>query len=210
MRSAVRAGVAVILGMAAMLGLGTAAASSSEALLRSTSTSVTCPSVILIGQAAECQAVVSDTDAGTATEPTGVVDFSGSGTVTFPDPAACTLSAGSCQITYTGSIAGVGTITASYEGDSTHAASSATQQFVVTAPIGGGPRLCHVPKVTGKTVGQARRVLRHSLCRSGRISHAFSNRIKRGRVISQRPRPRKVVMADRHRVRLVVSKGKRH
>jgi hypothetical protein len=141
--------------------------------------------------------------------PSGTVAFSASSTVEFSSTAVCTLSAaGSCQITYTGSL-GTATITASYDGDSSHATSSATQEILVTAQIGPGPRLCFVPRVTGKTVAQARRALGHFQCRSGRISHAFSKRIKKGRVISQKPAPRKVLTADHHKVRLVVSKGKR-
>jgi hypothetical protein len=137
------------------------------------------------------------------------VEFSASSTVQFSGTPVCTLSAtGSCRITYTGS-AGTATITASYDGDSSHATSSVTQQIVVTAPIGPGPRLCVVPRVTGKTLAQARRALRHFQCRSGRIGHAFSKRIKKGRVISQKPKPHKVLLADNHRIRLVVSRGKR-
>jgi Bacterial Ig-like domain (group 3)/PASTA domain len=208
-RSAVRPVVAVIVGAAAVLWLGTASARSSQATLRSTSTSVTCPSVILIGQTGTCEAVVSDTDTGTATTPSGTVDFSASSTIEFSGTPVCTLSAaGSCQTTYTGSL-GTATITASYDGDSSHATSSATQQIEVTACFGCGLRFCRVPRVTGKTVPQARRALRHFQCRSGRISHAFSKRIKKGRVISQKPGPHKVLLADNHRVRLVVSRGKR-
>jgi hypothetical protein len=123
----------------------------------------------------------------------------------------CTLSAaGTCQIAFTGSAYGAETITASYGGDSSHATSSATQPIEVTACFGCGLRFrCHVPRVTGKTLDHAKQILRHSLCRPGRVSHAFSKRIKKGRIISQRPRPHKVVFTDHHRVRLVVSRGKR-
>jgi hypothetical protein len=209
MRSAVRAVGAVIAGAAAVLWLGTAAGRPSPATLRSTSTSVTCPSVILIGQTGTCEAVVSDTDTGTATTPSGTVDFSASSTIEFSGTPVCTLSAaGSCQIAYTGSL-GTATITASYDGDPGHATSSATQEILVTAPIGPGPLLCYVPRLTGKTVAQARQALRHFRCRPGRISHAFSKRIEKGRVISQKPGPHKVFPADDRRVRLVVSRGKR-
>ena len=56
---------------------------------------------------------------------------------------------------------------------------------------------------------EARRALRHFQCRSGRISHAYSKRIKKGRVIHQKPGPHKALRADNHKVRLVISKGKR-
>lgn len=212
MPSPVRAVVAVIVGGAAVFWLGAASARSSQATLRSTSTSVTCPSVILIGQTGSCEAVVADTDTGAATTPSGTVEFSASSTaVEFSGTPVCTLStAGSCQIEFTISAYGPETITASYDGDSSHATSSATQQIDVTACFGCGlPRFCVVPRVIGKTVAQALRALGHSQCRSGRISHAFSNRAKKGRVISQKPGPHKVLTADHHRVRLVVSKGKR-
>ena len=204
--------MAVVVGAAAVLWLGTASAKSSQATLRSTSTSVTCPSVILIGQTGTCEAVVSDTDTAPATTPSGTVALSASSTaVAFSGTPVCTLSAaGSCQITFTGSAYGPVTITASYDGDSSHATSSATQQIEVTACFGCGlPRICRVPRVTGKTVAQARRALRHFQCRSGRISHAYSKRIEKGRVIHQKPGPHKALRADNHKVRLVISKGKR-
>jgi hypothetical protein len=168
--------------------------------------------VILIGQTGTCDAVVSDTDTGTATTPSGTVDFSASSTaVGFSGTPVCTLSAaGSCQIAFTGSAYGPVTITASYDGDFSHATSSAQQQIEVTACFGCGlPRLCQVPRVIGKTLTQAKQTLRHFRCRPGRVSHAFSKRIKKGRVISQRPGAHKVLFADHHRVRLVVSRGKR-
>jgi hypothetical protein len=205
--------MAVIVGAASVLWLGTASAMSSQATLRSTSTSVTCASVILIGQTGTCEAVVSDTDTGTATTPSGTVDFSASpSAVAFSVTSVCTLSAaGSCQIAFTGSAYGPATITSSYGGDSSHATSSATQEIVVTACFGYGLslRFCRVPRVIGKTVAQARRAIRHSQCRPGRISRAFSKRIKKGRLISQKPGPHKVVLLPHHRVHLVVSRGKR-
>ena len=140
MRSPVRAVVAVIVGLAAVFWLGAASARSSQATLRSTSTSVTCSSVILIGQTGTCGAVVSDTDTGTTTTPSGTVDFSASNSVLFPDTAACTLSAGSCHVAYIGSLPpGTAMMTASYSGDSGHAPSSGAQEIEVMAPILPGP-----------------------------------------------------------------------
>jgi len=208
-RNAVRAVVAVVIGLAAVLSLSAGSAMSSQSALRSTSTSVTCPSVIATHQIGTCEAVVTDTDTGTATTPSGTVGFSAS-TLEFSGSPVCTLSAaGSCQITYTGSVQATATVTASYDGDSSHAPSSATQEILVVYPTIPPPPLCRVPRVIGKTVAQTRRALRHGQCRSGRIRFAFSTRIKKGRVISQRPKPGKVVPADHHKVRLVVSRGKR-
>ena len=141
MRGAVRGVVAVIVGAALVLSLATASARSAGTELRSTATTVTCPSVVDIGQTGTCTAVVSDTDTGTATTPSGTVDFSASNSVLFPDTAGCTLSAGSCQIAYISSEPlGTAMMTASYSGDSSHASSSGTQEFEVIAPIGPGPR----------------------------------------------------------------------
>jgi hypothetical protein len=170
--------------------------------------------VILIGQTGTCEAVVSDTDTGTATTPSGTVEFSASSTaVEFSGTPVCTLStAGSCQITFTSSAYGPETITASYDGDSSHATSFSTQQIEVTACFGCGLRICHVPRVIGKTLTHAKQALRHFGCRPGRVSHAYSKRIRKGRVFSQRPKPGKVLGPgawSTHKIHLVVSRGKR-
>jgi len=168
--------------------------------------------VILIGQTGTCEAVVADTDTGTATTPSGTVDFSASSTaVEFSGTPVCALSsAGSCQITFAFSAFGPETITASYDGDSSHATSSATQQIEVTACFGCGFRFCRVPRVIGKPLTHAKQILRHSGCRPGRISHAYSKRIRKGRVISERPKPGKVIGPNawpKHKIHLVVSRG---
>lgn len=77
----------------------------------------------------------------------------------------------------------------------------------VTAKFTGKP--CIVPKVKGKTLSAAKRALRAHFCSAGKITHAFSNRVRKGRVISQRPKPGKHL---RHngKVRLTVSRGKKH
>ncbi|HEY8776914.1 MAG TPA: PASTA domain-containing protein [Gaiellaceae bacterium] len=150
---------------------------------------------------------------GVATSPTGTVEFSASSIDAFPDPAACTLSGGSCQITYTayGFAPSTQTITASYGGDSGHATSSGAQDIAVIPYTGPGPRppilYCRVPNVTDQTLAQATRALRHFGCRPGRIGKAFSKRVKKGRVISQKPGPGKR-LPERAKIRLVVSKGK--
>ncbi|HET7380185.1 MAG TPA: Ig-like domain repeat protein [Gaiellales bacterium] len=196
----------VVAGTAVLLSLGTASADP----LRSTSTSVSCPTVALIGQTAACTATVADTDAGSAVTPTGAIEFFAPGTHGLVERARCTLSAGACQVTYRGDTLGVRTITAEYEGDSQHAPSSGTGQLFVTAPIGPGPPLhCHVPRLRGKSLAAAKVRLRQWGCSSGKIERAFSKRVRRGRVISEKPGPGKQ-LAERAKVDLVVSKGKRH
>ena len=74
------------------------------------------------------------------------------------------------------------------------------------APSRGARTTCVVPRVTGKTVAATRRALRHAHCRLGNVRRAYSDRVSRGRVISQRPRPAKV-LARRAKVNLVVSRG---
>jgi beta-lactam-binding protein with PASTA domain len=67
---------------------------------------------------------------------------------------------------------------------------------------------CVVPKVTGKTVAQARRLLSTRRCRLGRIGRAYSRRVKKGRVISQGRRPA-ARLARGTKVNVVVSRGRR-
>jgi hypothetical protein len=134
-----------VVAAAAALWLGTASADSSRTLsagLRSTSTSVSCtPSSIELTETATCTAVVSDTDTGAATTPTGTVDFSATSDDAFANPASCTLSGGSCQITYTayGFAPSTATVTASYGGDSSHSTSSGMQDIAVNPYTGPGP-----------------------------------------------------------------------
>jgi hypothetical protein len=68
---------------------------------------------------------------------------------------------------------------------------------------------CVVPRLKGKSLKAAKRALKAHDCATGTIRHAFSKTVKKGHVISQRPKPRKRL---RHgaRVKLTVSKGKKH
>ena len=67
---------------------------------------------------------------------------------------------------------------------------------------------CVVPNVKGKTVAQARRLLASKRCGLGRVRHAYSAKIKRGRVISQSRRPG-ARLPRGTRVGVVVSRGRR-
>jgi hypothetical protein len=200
--------LAVVVGTAAVLSLGTASADS----LRSTSTSLSCPEVVAVGgQTATCTANVTDTGTGTATTPTGVVEFSATNSHGVADRATCTLSSGSCQFTHIGwASLGTKTITATYEGDSSHARSAGTQDIQVISPPMPPPLHCRVPSVKGKRLAAVKKFVRGSLCSVGTIDRAFSNRVAKGRVISVRPGHGKL-LPFRARIRLVVSKGrKRH
>jgi hypothetical protein len=66
---------------------------------------------------------------------------------------------------------------------------------------------CKVPKVTKKSLPSAKRAIARAHCRIGTIRRT-SSRIKRGRVVSQKPKPGTVMPAG-GRVNLVVSRGRR-
>jgi len=68
------------------------------------------------------------------------------------------------------------------------------------------PVLCTVPGVKGTTLARARALITNGHCRVGEVTHIFSWKTKKGRVISQSPKPH----AQRTKgapVNLVVSKG---
>jgi hypothetical protein len=67
---------------------------------------------------------------------------------------------------------------------------------------------CVVPKVQGKKLKEAKRAITRAHCSVGKVRASFSPKMKKGRVISQQPRPGKK-LAPRAKVRLKVSKGKR-
>ena len=143
-------------------------------------------------QTEPCTASVADTDTGSATTPTGVVEFHAPSGHEFALRARCTLSEGSCQVTYAGEGGPLGlqTITATYEGDSTHAGSFTTQQVILTAPIGPGPTpRCRVPNVKRVRLAVAKTFLKERGCSVGRIDRAFSRRFRTGQVISAKPAP---------------------
>jgi hypothetical protein len=103
---------------------------------RTTSTSVSCsPSSLPVNVATTCKATVTDTASGARSTPTGTVTFSQnplhSGYFSSP---TCTLSLGSCSVTYTPSPGHEGqpSLTASYGGDARHRASSASISITAT------------------------------------------------------------------------------
>jgi subtilisin family serine protease len=57
--------------------------------------------------------------------------------------------------------------------------------FVITAV----PPFCTVPRLRGLTLIGAKRALVKRGCKLGRISRTYSRRVRRGRVVAQRPRP---------------------
>jgi beta-lactam-binding protein with PASTA domain len=66
---------------------------------------------------------------------------------------------------------------------------------------------CKVPRVTKRALPAAKRAIARAHCRVGTVRRT-SSRIKRGRVVSQTPKPG-TVMPGAGRVNLVVSRGRR-
>jgi hypothetical protein len=115
---------------------------------RSTTTSPTCgPSPSQVNSPIICTAVVTDTDAGSKSDPTGLVAFTTDGTgsftaaagYTFTGPNMCTLISDSnlltftskCSVTYTTAVANVDNIGANYLGSTLHYPSPASTVMVV-------------------------------------------------------------------------------
>jgi PASTA domain len=76
--------------------------------------------------------------------------------------------------------------------------------FVVSTTAPPVPK-CKVPRLVGKTLARARRMIRAARCSVGRIRRVRSNRA-RGRVVSQKPRAGRILAATA-KVNLVVSRG---
>jgi hypothetical protein len=75
--------------------------------------------------------------------------------------------------------------------------------------ITNAPTVCTAPDVSGMTLPRAKRAIAHANCRVGKIRRAYSKTVRRGRVISEKPKPG-TVLRNRGRVNLVVSRGTRH
>jgi PASTA domain len=69
-------------------------------------------------------------------------------------------------------------------------------------------RLCLVPDVKGKKLRAAKRAIKRAQCSQGKVRKAFSNKVQRGRVISQEPKPG-VRRPEGFKVKLKISEGKK-
>jgi glucose/arabinose dehydrogenase len=67
---------------------------------------------------------------------------------------------------------------------------------------------CVVPNVLRKTLAKAKKALAASHCRTGRVTRAYSRKVRAGRVLAQSPRPR-TKLANRAKVKLVLSRGRK-
>lgn len=79
---------------------------------------------------------------------------------------------------------------------------------VVVAPTVVRQLRCVVPNVRGRSLQQAKSRIRRAHCKTGRVVRAYSSSVKRGRVISQSPKPG-VRMKQGGPIKLVVSKGRK-
>lgn len=77
----------------------------------------------------------------------------------------------------------------------------------VQATFNPKPPSCTVPGVTGKTLADAETALTRTHCGVGKITHAFSLKVQRGRVISQNPKAH-WQREQGAKVDLVVGKGR--
>jgi uncharacterized delta-60 repeat protein len=87
------------------------------------------------------------------------------------------------------------------------AAGDSGARFEIVRYLSGKER-CIVPKVRGKRLAKAKQTLHGAYCLVGRIKRDFSSTVRKGRVISQTPKPGARRPA-RAKVKLVVSKGRR-
>src|SRR3954451_14445554 len=131
----------------------------------------------------------------------GAVGGGSGNAVTFSSGGACSNSGATFTMT---SASGVCTVKYDQAGNGNYNAAPEVTETVNALPA----RPCVVPKLKGKTFKAAKRALRTHSCSLGRVKRAFSARVKKGRVISQRPTPGRRLKHGA-KVSLVVSKGSR-
>lgn len=119
--------------------------------------------------------------------------------VSFAASGRCTVRGATVHLTGAGSC----TVVASQAGDANYMpALDVSRSFLIArAP-------CRVPKVVGKRVALARRMIARRHCRTGKVRYAYSRGRKKGIVIAQSRRPGRVLPA-RSKISLVVSRGRR-
>jgi PASTA domain len=91
--------------------------------------------------------------------------------------------------------------------DGARSLASDSTAVVTNARRQPAPR-CVVPNVRGKSVAQARRMLRARRCALGRVTRAYSSSVRMGKIIRQNRRP-SARLPRGTRVNVVVSRGRR-
>jgi beta-lactam-binding protein with PASTA domain len=79
---------------------------------------------------------------------------------------------------------------------------------VQTPPPPHTPPKCVAPKLKDKTLTAAKRAITRAHCSLGKVSRVYSAKVRKGRVISQKPRPGTKLAAGA-KIRLALSKGKK-
>jgi PASTA domain-containing protein len=148
--------------------------------------------IIWYGYTYKCRAAGSTTTTATTTTATTTTATTTTATTTTGTSATTTTTGTGTTSTAATTIAAPTTTT------------TTTDPGATTAPA-----RCVVPNVRNKLLAKAQGALRRAHCRSGRISHAKSSTVRRGRVIFQRPKPGKRI-ASGGRINLVVSRGTTH
>src|SRR5438876_4410803 len=98
-------------------------------------TVVSCsPSSVIVNQASTCTATVSDTSTVSPIIPTGTVTFAETGPSGSFSSTSCSLSAGSCSVTFTPSAIGNALVTGTYGGDSSHGGSTSAAASITVNP----------------------------------------------------------------------------
>lgn len=82
-----------------------------------------------------------------------------------------------------------------------------SQEFAVVRYLGDNVTTRVVPQLKGKKLAAAKSALREAGCPLGRIAHAYSKSVRRGRVIGQKPRAGAMCLGP-VRVSLTLSKGR--
>ena len=118
-----------------------------------TTTTITCSSPVVIGQASDCIATVSDDSGVAATAPTGAVTFTTNSS--FPQ-LSCTLGAGTraasnCSVQFTPSTTGVVAVSGNYGGDLIHAGSSGSANFATMVRTTTTTITCSTPVIVSQT-----------------------------------------------------------
>lgn len=143
---------------------------------------------------------LAGTGSGTVTSaPTGI-DCGSSCSSLFPNATAVTLTATPAAGSTFAGWTGASCYTASTCTVSTTATVTAT--FDVTASMFS----CRVPKVTGDTLARAKSAIEKANCSVGRVTTAYSAKVKKGKVAVERPGAG-TGLADGAKVALVISKG---
>jgi hypothetical protein len=146
----------------------------------------------------------SGTGTGTVTSSAGGLNCGTTCAAAFDSGTSLTLmaipDANSTFAGWSGACSGSGSCTVTID-----AAKTATATFnQVLRP----PPRCVVPNVKGRPLVTAKRRILAAHCRPGRVTKAKSRTVRKGRVISQRPKAGKRLVRG-SKVNLVVSRGKR-